>query len=146
MKRIVCAVGSFPRYDLHVMNVDGSDHRVLLRSDRIAALPKWSRDGRRIAYNHAAFSSRRTTGDIRLLNDDGSDVRQITESRGDSVSENPYWSPDGRRIAFQSNRTGNFQIYVMNADGTGPVRLTKHPGNDYWPSWSRAPASGAPRR
>jgi Tol biopolymer transport system component len=62
-------------------------------------------------------------------------MRPITQSAANSVSEDPYWSPDGRRIVFQSNRTGNFQIYVMNVDGSDQVRLTHHRGNDYWPSW-----------
>ena len=34
------------------------------------------------------------------------------------------------RIVFHSNRDGNFEIYAMNADGTGLTRLTNHPGND----------------
>ncbi len=33
------------------------------------------------------------------------------------------WSPDGTKIAFDSRRDGNFEIYVMNADGTNPTRL-----------------------
>ena len=37
---------------------------------------------------------------------------------------NPAWSPKGDRIAFESNRTGKPEIWVMNADGSDPVRLT----------------------
>lgn len=48
----------------------------------------------------------------------------------------PEWSPDGRRIAFHSRRTGNLDIWVMNADGSNPVRLTDDPEHDYLPSWS----------
>jgi len=40
------------------------------------------------------------------------------------------------RIAFASERDGNFEIYMMNPDGTGLVRLTNHPSNDFNPSWS----------
>ena len=40
------------------------------------------------------------------------------------------------RIAFASNRDGNSEIYVMNADGTNQRRLTNHPKNDWSPSWS----------
>ena len=40
------------------------------------------------------------------------------------------------KIAFASDRDGNFEIYVMNADGTGQVRLTDNPADDGWPSWS----------
>jgi len=35
------------------------------------------------------------------------------------------WSPDGKRIAFQSNRTGRWEVWVMNADGTGAKQLTR---------------------
>ncbi len=42
-----------------------------------------------------------------------------------------------RRIAFSSNRDGNWEIYVMNADGSGVVtRLTDNEAIDYSPSWS----------
>jgi WD40-like Beta Propeller Repeat len=37
------------------------------------------------------------------------------------------WSPDGRKIAFVSNRTGTYEIYVMNADGSGVSQLTRGP-------------------
>ncbi len=40
------------------------------------------------------------------------------------------------RIAFHSDRDGNWEIYVMNADGSDPTRLTDHPASDTWPSWS----------
>jgi Tol biopolymer transport system component/N-acetylneuraminic acid mutarotase len=48
----------------------------------------------------------------------------------------PAFSPDGTRIAFASNRDRNFEIYVMNADGSGQVRLTSAPRADSVPSWS----------
>src|SRR5688572_15510070 len=48
----------------------------------------------------------------------------------------PHWSPDGRRIAYQSNRTGNSEIYVMNADGSGVVQLTHTAAVDENPAWS----------
>ena len=40
------------------------------------------------------------------------------------------------RIAFHSNRDGNWNIYVMNPDGSGQTRLTDNPAADSWPSWS----------
>jgi len=140
VQKIVYAVGPFPQYSLYVMNVDGSDQHRIFSSDRIAAIPKWARDGRTIAFNDATLSSGNILGDVGLIDSDGGNLRLITTTGGNSVSENPYWSPDGSRIVFQSNRTGNFQIYVMDADGSAQVRLTHHRGNDYWPSWGPAQA------
>ena len=40
------------------------------------------------------------------------------------------------KIAFQSNRDGNHEVYVMNADGTNLVNFTNHPADDQSPRWS----------
>ena len=45
------------------------------------------------------------------------------------------YSPDGQQILFESNRTGNWDIYIMNADGANPQRLTHHDSLDRRPSW-----------
>ena len=68
------------------------------------------------------------------MNPDGSDQRSVTNGAG---GDNPTWSPDGSKIAFSSFRdTGDIEIYVMNADGTGRTRLTNNPGFDGDPAWS----------
>ena len=55
-------------------------------------------------------------------------------TRGDV--QTPAWSPDGRKLAFVSERDGNAEIYVMNADGSAQENLTRQPANDSHPSWS----------
>jgi TolB protein len=58
-------------------------------------------------------------------------------ARGGSEIE-PAWSPDGKQIAFAGNRSGAYEIYVVNADGSGLRRLTRtprHKSSD-WPDWS----------
>jgi WD40-like Beta Propeller Repeat len=64
----------------------------------------------------------------------GRHLAQLTNSDGSDLA--PAWSPDRRRIAFQSNRDGNWEIYVMNADGGGVRRLTDDDAEDGEPSWS----------
>ena len=44
----------------------------------------------------------------------------------------PSWARNGR-IAFMSMRDGNMEIYVMNADGTSPTRITSNPTSDDYP-------------
>jgi TolB protein len=41
-----------------------------------------------------------------------------------------WWSPDGKKLTFESDRTGDYEIYVMNADGSGVTRLTDDPADD----------------
>jgi Tol biopolymer transport system component len=48
----------------------------------------------------------------------------------------PVWSPDGEKIAFNSDRDGDFEIYVMDSDGTDLVKITDNNDNDASPSWS----------
>jgi len=47
---------------------------------------------------------------------------RLTTSAGPDFE--PSWSPDGSKIAFTSHRTGQYQIYVVNATGGIPVRIT----------------------
>ena len=48
----------------------------------------------------------------------------------------PSWSPDSKSIVFVSHRDGNYEIYVMNADGVRQVRrLTKDGSDDTDPAW-----------
>src|SRR5581483_1187842 len=49
----------------------------------------------------------------------------------------PRWSPDGRWIAFDSLAAGNPDIYVIDAAGGPPRRLTTGPWGNFMPSWSR---------
>ena len=48
-------------------------------------------------------------------------------------------APASGKIAFASDRDGNFEIYVMNADGSNQTNLTNNPARDGEPSWSPAP-------
>jgi Tol biopolymer transport system component len=46
------------------------------------------------------------------------------------------YSPDGTKVAFMTNYDGDYDICVMNADGTGVHQLTKNSSIDAYPSWS----------
>ena len=64
----------------------------------------------------------------------GQDMMRVTDHPGADIVAS--WSPDGTKFAFFTDRDGNWEIYVMDADGSHPVNLTRDPGNDFWPSWS----------
>ena len=61
---------------------------------------------------------------------------QLTFTKAGQHNSNPTWSPDGKRIAFQSLRDGNWEIYVMNFDGSKLTRLTFNRFSDGYPTWS----------
>jgi Tol biopolymer transport system component len=48
----------------------------------------------------------------------------------------PVFSPDGKRIAFSANRSGSFDIWVMDADGTRRMQLTSMDSDERNPKWS----------
>lgn len=54
-----------------------------------------------------------------------------------SATGTPRWAPDGRQIAFDSRVSGNGDIYVIDADGGLPRRLTSDLASEVVPSWSR---------
>lgn len=56
-------------------------------------------------------------------------------TNGQGSSRYPSWSPDGTKLAFASDRSGSWQIYVMDADGSNVVQLTTS-GNHSQPAWS----------
>ena len=123
--------------DIFVINADGSGLRKVVDTGLDDYFPDWSPDGAQLVFFAADFPSIRQ--DIFTVNLDGSDLVNLTNTPA-VVDESPQWSPDGAQIIFQTDRDRNFEIYVMNADGSQPRNLTDHRGRDYWPDWL-APAS-----
>src|SRR5690606_27010742 len=79
--------------------------------------PAIANDGR------IAFSSDRAGRPmIYTADSSGNNVRRITFAG--VFNSSPSWSPDGKKIAFAGQSDNNFDIFVMNADGTGMIRLT----------------------
>lgn len=80
-----------------------------------------SPDGRTIVFD--------LLGDIYTLPIEGGEARRIVG--GMSFESQPRFSPDGRHIAFLSDRTGVENLWIANADGSGPKAVTSDgPTND----------------
>ncbi len=81
----------------------------------------------------ASHSDRNSCCQIFVMNADGSDVTLVTNNA--ALNFGPVWSPEGRRIVFSSNVGGDFQIYVIGADGTGMTQVT-NAAQAFNPVWS----------
>jgi len=88
-----------------------------------------------VASSRGAPSS--NTPRFQLYGIERSNLAQLSKLTPDTTSaSDPAFSPDGSRIAFVSQRDGNAEIYVMNADGTGSTRITNDPQADGRPSFT----------
>ena len=104
----------------------------LIASTRYEGGPNFSPDGSRIAFH----SDRSGNFEIWVCDAAGLQPLQLTFLRTSNTGT-PRWSPDGRRIAFDA-RPGEdaADIYVIDADGGAPRRVTTEPSDDVVPSWS----------
>ena len=124
--------------EVYVMNADGSGNTNLTnnRATLNDRTPEFSPDGLKIAYNSEGVQSSNPEGDQELyvMDSDGSNQKNLTNS-GWGLSEfTPEFSPDGQKIAYisggqqASNPEGEPEVYVMNSDGSNQKNLTN---NDY---------------
>ena len=108
---------------LHTINRDGTDRRGVGQGK----FPDWSPDGQQIVFQGCVSGGK--CGLI-VANADGSNPRQITTHANDTM---PRWRYGN--IAFLSDRDGNFEIYVINPDGSWLRRITNNTATDIMPAW-----------
>ena len=87
--------------------------------------PAISPDGKTIAFSYQ--------GDIFTVPSSGGTAKQITSNA--AFDSYPVWSPDGNHIAFASNREGSIDLWVMDANGGIPKRVTTNSGSEYPLRW-----------
>ena len=107
-----------------MMNVDGSGAHALAPGCRASFSP----DGEWLVFTEYCTD----LGALYRVRADGSELSLLDNQYG---STNPVWVPDGKKILFQSDRTGNEEIWMMEADGSNWVQLTFDPARDSAPVW-----------
>jgi len=117
--------------EIWAMDYDGSNQHQITHLGSIALSPRISPDGTRLAFSALT----RANWEIMMYSLDLNRLVSFPRMSGANLS--PSWSGDGMRIAFSSSRTGDPEIYVADATGANPRRMTDDKGPDVSPSWNR---------
>lgn len=133
------------RWEIWVAKVDSPGVRHFLD---YGMFPRWSPD---VASNKILFQRPRQRGSrlhgIWTIDYVNGEARNPTEivSAANAATINPSWSPDGRRIVFvtvldpdadASARPDQSDVWVINVDGTGRLKLTDSQFGNFQPVWS----------
>lgn len=132
------------QFDIFVINVDGTGLTNITDSDYDELDPAWAPSGLRIAFAAVRMTEPGGGGDweIVTVNTDGTAEINLTAATGGTQEDRaPTWSPDSTMVAFMSEYDaiccGDWEIWAVNADGTGITNLTNLPtAADWYPSWS----------
>jgi Tol biopolymer transport system component len=119
---------------LYLLGADGGFQRRLTDGAHHDRGPRWSPDGERIAF----YSDRSGKYEIWTIRPDGSQLTQLTHTRGGDVYY-PIWSPDGAHLLYQHRGAGNFVIASDEPwDHQTPTRLPQD-GVDIFTPWAWSP-------
>ncbi len=113
--------------DLYTVPIGGGDATALTDGIDFCIEPRFSPDGRRIAF----ISDRSGADNLWVMNVDGSKPRALTEER-EHLVHNPAWSPDGEYLAVKKDFTSTRsiaagEIWLVHAGGGGGVPLVERP-------------------
>ncbi|RLE37356.1 hypothetical protein DRJ12_03015 [Candidatus Acetothermia bacterium] len=105
-------------FEIYLRDVSSGQVEQLTKNEVDDWSPSWSPDGTAIVF----ISNRDKNVDLYVMDLATKNVTRLTTNEKDDV--NPQWGVDGR-ILFNSNRTGAWEIYSINPDGTDLKQLTQ---------------------
>lgn len=134
---------------VEVANLDGGDRQVLIDH---GGEPAWSPNGKRLVFVTDRDRNGRClfhdcTGnapELYVADGDGSNQRRLTRTTAQEA--HPRWSPDGTKLLFAriESEDDDYELFVMNADGSCMRQLTDNDEWDWLPDWTGPRGSGAP--
>jgi Tol biopolymer transport system component len=127
----------------------GSSITPLIAEPRDFATPRFSPDGKRVAFTVGGASAT----DVWVFDRTKGTLTRVTS---DGVNQRPDWSPDGKRLVFVSDRGGQPAFWSQPADGSGPAELLYRPTegdpfegllspDGHWLVYRTGPAARSPR-
>jgi tricorn protease len=125
--------------DLATESAEPVDVQVI--TDRVTLRPRPVKVGDELAGGDISPTGKRAVlearGEIFSLPAEHGVVRNLTRTSG-IAERHPSWSPDGKSIAYFSDRTGEYELTIRPADGSGEEKTMTElgPGYRYTPQWS----------
>ena len=116
--------------EIWTSDATGEDPLQVTHLGRHSGTPRWSQDGKWIA-----FDSETDPAQIFIVDSEGRNLRAITGSPYPSVV--PSWSRDGKWIYFASNRSGSMEVWKHSVEDGRELQLTKHGGFNSFESYDR---------
>ncbi len=95
-----------------------------------AGTPRWSPDGKTVAFDVGLGKEWQQPRAIFLVNADGATTRPLVQDTFNNPA--PSWSRDRAWIYFPSDRSGSWQVWKVPATGGTPVQVTKQGGFAAW--------------
>jgi TolB protein len=121
--------------EIWAMDYDGENQHEITQLHTIALTPRWSPDASRIAFTcYAPRSGSVLTAQICIQSMLTNHL--IAWPRFQGTNSSPAWSPDGSQLMFMSSMYGNPELFMTDASGAHPKRLTFSNGSNTSPSWN----------
>jgi TolB protein len=124
--------------DIYTMNRDGTNLKNVTNSSGYEEVcGAWSPDQKHILfYRQYSISSDILTIDVDGKNEINiTDIFSSTEGNLNTIAETP-WSPDGTKFVFQSDRDGDFDIYIYDLTAKQTTKVTDTSTDEYKAAWS----------